>query len=167
LVFTVLRCTLLLHIAACIRPSESSISKTTATMTSKYVAYVDDDEDDRFVAEEVFEQSSGCALKLFESGRSFLRYLDTLEDRDAFPQLVVLDVNMPGLNGWEVLQLIRGNERYRHLPVVLFSTARAFSFLEQIKAGNVRFYTKPLTYLELRKVWKVFADGFTHNGQPA
>ena len=44
--------------------------------------------------------------------------LALIESQDA-PQLVVLDVMMPGLNGWDVLERLRADERHRRLPVVL------------------------------------------------
>jgi DNA-binding response OmpR family regulator len=46
--------------------------------------------------------------------------LDRL-DRDAPFDLVLLDVNMPGMDGWEALRMIRADERLAQLPVVMFS----------------------------------------------
>ena len=68
------------------------------------------------------------------------------------PALVVLDVNMPGLDGWELCDILRRQSHTRHVPV-LFLTGRA-ELRDQITAmqvGGSDYVTKPFRADELRE----------------
>jgi CheY-like chemotaxis protein len=71
------------------------------------------------------------------------------------PNLVLLDLNMPRRNGYELLDSIRGNLSQRHIPVVIFSTAdspreRAFS----LSHGAVAHFGKPWSYTGYQRVMR-------------
>jgi CheY-like chemotaxis protein len=61
-------------------------------------------------------------VKIFNSGEDLLRYLQNLPHSDLYPSLVVLDYNMPGMNGGEVLMRMRMDDGLRDIPVALYST---------------------------------------------
>lgn len=62
----------------------------------------------------------------------------------ALPKLVLLDLNMPRLNGFEVLQRLRANERTRNLPVVIFSASgQASDEREAHRLGANAYVRKP------------------------
>lgn len=74
----------------------------------------------------------------------------------SLPDLVLLDLNLPRLSGYEVLQRIRECERLRHLPVVILSTSRAHEdVLRSYRAGCSCFLTKPTGYNEFRDLMDV------------
>jgi CheY-like chemotaxis protein len=109
------------------------------------VLIVDDDP----VAQDILEghlASEGYNLILASSGFQALRYLE--QDQ---PDLVVLDVMMPHLDGFEVCQRIKADERWRHIPVILIT---GFWNREQmdrgIVAGAESFLSKPVDGNELR-----------------
>jgi two-component system chemotaxis response regulator CheY len=72
--------------------------------------------------------------------------LDVLEERSDEVGLVLLDWNMPGMNGLEVLKKIKAEPRWRHIPVMMVTTEGERDYIIQaIQAGAVHYQTKPFT----------------------
>ena len=60
------------------------------------------------------------------------------------PDLILLDINMPGLDGWEVLRVLKEDESAAHIPVVMFSVN--FELRDKLRAlqqGATDYVTKP------------------------
>lgn len=87
----------------------------------KYLAYVDDDEDDRELLSELFKAFSDYKLHTYANGYDLLDWLESSNDKD-FPCLIILDINMPRLNGIDLLSLLKSHSSFCNIPVVLFST---------------------------------------------
>ena len=77
----------------------------------------------------------------------------TREGMAALPRLVLLDLSMPRLNGFEVLARLRADERTRHLPVVIFSSSDEKSDeREARRLGANGYIRKPTGFEKLRAV---------------
>jgi CheY-like chemotaxis protein len=63
-----------------------------------------------------------CELFKFPNGRKVLDFLQEL-DEDDYPCLIIMDMNMPVLDGRETLASIKTDERYQSIPVVVFTTS--------------------------------------------
>ena len=64
--------------------------------------------------------------------------------QDSLPHLVLLDINMPGMDGWEVLRLLREDESTRDLPVMMFSVQyEVRDKLHAMQQGAQDYVTKP------------------------
>jgi len=69
--------------------------------------------------------------------------------RDA-PELVLLDVNMPGMDGWKVLRLLQSDDRTRRLPVVMFSVKGEIrDKVHALQEGAFDYISKPFSCDEL------------------
>lgn len=69
------------------------------------------------------------------------------------PRLILLDLNLPGLDGREVLGAIRADHRYQDVPIVIFSTSRSSDDIAQTTAAGADDYVvKPLRYIDLLAV---------------
>ncbi|MBZ9713531.1 response regulator [Deinococcus multiflagellatus] len=98
-----------------------------------HVLLVDDNPADLLLAQEVFaEHASEMQVDTCRSGPEAL---DTLRRQPELPDVVILDVNMPGMSGFEVLQAMKDDARLRCIPVVMLSTSsqpddieRAYTF---------------------------------------
>lgn len=85
---------------------------------------IDDNPADCMLAEEAFElYSEKVSVKVIQDGQSALNWLQAQAAANSLPDVVLLDINMPGMNGFEVLAALRGDAALRHLPVVMLTTS--------------------------------------------
>jgi CheY-like chemotaxis protein len=115
------------------------------------VLIIDDDEDDRFFMEQAFKTDSPATqLYLAPDGQ---QALDLLSLAQPLPDVVILDLNMPGLNGFEVLERLKQSMQYQHIPVVILTTSDASAHQERCRQlGAIDFITKPVTYSGLSDI---------------
>ena len=70
--------------------------------------------------------------------------------RTQLPDVILMDINLPGINGFEALRLLRNDPLTSHIPVVALSAnAMVFDVEKGIKAGFFRYLTKPIKINEL------------------
>src|SRR5678816_3409905 len=92
-------------------------------LPSKFILLGEDDPDDQELLTEVFSSIDNSFTLLFvNSGQEVLSALEKLKDEQQ-PCLIVLDYNMPGLNGADILRELGTNERYKHIPRIIWSTS--------------------------------------------
>ena len=111
---------------------------------SRKVMVVDDDADIVEMTRLVLE-GGGYQVIPARSGADALHILD-----QAQPDLILLDVNMPDMDGWEVLRLLKADEGFRSLPVVMFTVKMEFrDKVHALQDGAQDYITKPFAYDEL------------------
>ena len=111
-----------------------------------YVLYADDDPDDRMILAESFRNCvKDKTLEIVPSGDELLEFLARNIKEKGLPCLIILDQNMPGLQGDQVMQILKKNEWYKDIPVVMFSTS-SFMNIDLLKQYNVGLEIKPDTY---------------------
>jgi len=120
---------------------------------SNTIVVVDDDADDQFLIRNVFEQTNpAIEVVTLSDGDEVLPYLNK---QRVLPELVLLDLNMPRLNGIHTLIKLRQDNRFTTLPIVIYTTSS--NPLERAKAlasGASDFITKPSDYTDLVKLAK-------------
>ncbi|WP_421497934.1 response regulator [Flavobacterium columnare] len=84
--------------------------------------------------------------------------LDILKNKDILPDIIVLDLNMPKLNGIEFLKILKEDERLKYIPSIILSTSSNHKdLLECYKIGIAGYIIKPLKYDEyVEKVQSLF-----------
>ena len=130
-------------------------------MTHPSVFIVDDDPG---IIEAVAAVLSGEGYRVAGASDSRSALLAVLKDP---PDLLVLDVNMPGLNGWELCDIVRRQTTTRSVPV-LFLTGRS-EVRDQITAlqvGGSDHLKKPFRAEELRGKVRALTEGARRRGEP-
>jgi CheY-like chemotaxis protein len=111
------------------------------------ILLVEDDADDRYIMHQAFsELQFEGEVKMFCSGQELFEYLEHLPPQ-SYPDLFVLDYNMPAINGAELALYLRQQAAYRHIPVVLYSTGMSPKLQQELlQAGVLRCYEKGMEY---------------------
>jgi CheY-like chemotaxis protein len=127
----------------------------------KQILIVDDDKEDHFIMLEYFTDAGidGGVICFLENGQMAMDYLGNVEQDSALPKLIVLDLNMPIMNGTQTLLRLKQDVRLQKIPVIIFSTSNS----EQEKSkclsyGAIDYLIKPMTYEEGRMIVKRFTD---------
>jgi CheY-like chemotaxis protein len=114
------------------------------------VLLVDDDAVTRMlVAHKI--TTMGAEVIEADDGIQALHYLD-----ESHADLVVLDLEMPNMDGWDVISCIRGNPKTSHLPIIVLTGNESPEALEKsLKKGATSFLLKPLD-------WTAFGAHISH-----
>jgi len=109
----------------------------------------DDDEDDRLMAREALEASRLTnPLDEFEDGAELLEHLRSCADSGKpLPGLILLDLNMPRMDGREALEQIKQDDRLRRIPVIVLTTSQAEEDIYRTyDLGVSSFISKPVSF---------------------
>lgn len=114
----------------------------------------DDLEDLELIEEAILYAEPGVELKKFTDGISVIEYLNASQD-DELPCLIVLDYNMPQMNGSQLLSAVNTSYRYRSIPKVVISTSNApVHIRECMSNGAADYFVKPDNMQELDSLVK-------------
>jgi CheY-like chemotaxis protein len=96
-------------------------------------------------------------LMIITDGESAFKYLfnqevESLEKRFTYPHLILLDINLPKVNGLEILRRIKQSPRLQAIPIVILTTSSNRTDLEKCYEFHANSYiTKPLDYEEFNQ----------------
>lgn len=133
----------------------SGLLHTTTDYTvniSKTIIIVEDNPAEAKLAEFALKELAiPNPIKLLSAGSELIKFLEINGTSDI--SFVLLDLNMPLMNGKEILKVISGNKSYRSLPVLVFSSS---GFEDEIEAcyalGAKAYIRKPMDYIGFRKI---------------
>jgi len=120
-------------------------------MISPDIFYVEDDQDFAFILEHaVKEVDETLTLSVIEDGRDAIARLEDYAREKTRPKLILLDLNLPGLSGLDILRRIKEIPFLRHTPVILFSTSDDPADVRaSYEFGANAYVTKPSGYNNL------------------
>ena len=129
------------------------------------VLIVDDSEDDVLLLREAFADCSLVSfIEAIEDGELALKFLrrEAPFTNARRPGLVLLDINMPKKNGFEVLAEMRADARLSNVPVVMLTTSKQESdILRAYANGACSFISKPVSFDRMRRIAEQFAIYWT------
>jgi CheY-like chemotaxis protein len=124
------------------------------------ILLVDDNDDDVVLLEESFRDSRFLnLLQVVHDGEEAIRYLRRQGPYQSAktPGLVLLDINMPKMNGFEVLQVMKADPLLKTIPVVMLTTStRDEDIARSYDGGACSFVSKPVSLDKLKEVIKQF-----------
>ena len=129
------------------------VKETTARPGSCTIMVADDDDGDRYLVQSAMEDI-GVENEVFfvEDGQKLIDRLITQlavshHARPNLPCLILLDLNMPGLHGLDVLRIVKGHPELKGIPIVIMTNSKNPSDVETTyKSGANSFFTKPIDY---------------------
>lgn len=94
------------------------------------------------------------ALILSVNIRSFSKQLiDMLQEIPSQPTIILLELNMPRLDGRQTLTLLKTDERFKHIPVLIFTTSNSPDDIAlTYKLGANSYFTKPASFVGLMEI---------------
>ncbi len=114
---------------------------------------------DRLLLQEAFQGAAEAVdLRLVNDGNELLAYLHHRAPwtNARLPDLILLDLNMPGMDGFEALSKIKGDADLKHIPVVVLTTSRNEEDVAKAYAAGANTYIpKPDSFDQLATVMKV------------
>lgn len=114
------------------------------------ILVVDDDKEDHMILQEYFSESNIEQNVMFvENGVKALEYLEGISNESALPKLIVLDLNMPLMNGSQTLLHLKKSNRLKNIPVIIYSTSESENEKRKcLSFGAVDYMVKPVTMEE-------------------
>jgi DNA-binding response OmpR family regulator len=121
-------------------------------MFKKKVVLVIDDNPDLLDIVDAILSNSGYIVAKAQSGENGVQVAKALH-----PDLILLDINMPKMDGWEVLSLLKGQDETKDIPVAIFSVRTDLrDKMLGFQKGAVDYISKPFQYNRLtEKIEKI------------
>jgi CheY-like chemotaxis protein len=116
------------------------------------ILYIDDDPDDLMIfGESIRNLYPGISVLKAQSGEEGINFLNLLEQENRpFPSLIVLDMNMPKMDGRQTMLKIRSKQSWEDIPIVIFTTSSNIADVEFCKSYGIECITKPMSYNNLK-----------------
>jgi CheY-like chemotaxis protein len=106
------------------------------------VVIVEDDPDDQVIITRAFAQvAPHCYISCLEDSRMLLGLLGSLSDEE-LPCLIVLDYNMPFLNGLETLKILELDQRYDKIPKIIYSSSSGNLNMDLCYSANAKAWIR-------------------------
>lgn len=115
-------------------------------MERRKILLVEDNEGDVLLTREAFEEiNPNAEINVVYDGRSAVDYLENcIQQQSELPELVLLDINLPKMDGHEVLCVIKNSKLMRNIPVIMLTTSSSKNDVSKAYANFANCYiTKP------------------------
>lgn len=112
------------------------------------IFYADDDREDLDFFREVTNTMEGVKLYTHDHGNALI---DALQNPPPSPHIIFLDLNMPGKNGFDILRELKATDKFKEIPVVIFSTSSDERNIALSREMGASFYLPKLETFESYK----------------
>jgi CheY-like chemotaxis protein len=110
----------------------------------KRILCVEDNDDNQYMLHRRLTKA-GFEVKIERNGAQVVAWAKTL-----LPDLIVMDLNLPGLNGWEATRQLKTQPETKHIPIIVLSAHAEESSREKARiAGCDAYHTKPIDFGKL------------------
>lgn len=132
-----------------------------STAFYKHIILADDDVDDLDLFQSAVQESLlSIKVSTAKNGKMVMELLE----KGAVPDIIVLDLNMPVMSGYDCLKEIRKNQRFKDVPIMIFSTSSAKKDIDYCFDNGANFYiVKPQSFDALTKLVNDLGNGIILN----
>lgn len=127
-------------------------------MSNFKILMADDDAEDRAIIKDALARlHAEDDICFAQNGAEAIQLLEAVHAKGHLPCLIVLDLNMPKLNGTQTLQLLKSDDRFKNVLVIIYSTS--INPLEKekcIQLGAYSYIPKPISFTESMETAKKF-----------
>src|SRR5690242_6427131 len=112
------------------------------------IIIVENDEDERMFMKEGFDAAGMFeVIAQMQNGDSLFEWLN--KSGNNLPDVILSDLNMPGKNGYDIINEIRNNPAWSHIPVIITSTSSTKTIIDKcLSQGASDYIVKPETFVE-------------------
>ena len=118
-----------------------------AMENSKKIFYLDDDMDDLGFFKEIGD-GLGYNVTMFLDGKLMLRTLEMITE---MPEIIILDIHMPVLNGEEILEIIKKDDKLKDIPIIMISGAYPKKLVKNYNKMGLKYLLKRNNYKEFKE----------------
>lgn len=130
----------------------------TQVMPVNILLVEDDPGDQKLIKSSFFKQRILNDLNVVETGEEALEYLNSISahaDDENYPDLILLDLNMPGMGGKGFLKAMKKDDRFKHIPVVILTTSDSDKdILESYQLQAAGYIKKPVQFEDFQTMVK-------------
>jgi CheY-like chemotaxis protein len=120
-------------------------------MKKRFILIAEDDADDRYLMKTALSETGITEeVEYVENGVELINYMESIIEENGetnYPKFILLDLNMPKMDGREVLKTMKSNEAYRKIPIIVFSTTKNQLEVKRCyDLGANTYIVKPVSY---------------------
>lgn len=127
------------------------------------IIVVDDDADDKQLMHHAFAEARVVNPVVYlDGGEQLFEFLNTTQPKDI--GIILTDLNMPGMDGREMLRLLKLNTQWKETPVIIFSTSDSIDDIRRTYSlGAASYIAKPLTFNQLVSILRIISAYWFEN----
>lgn len=127
------------------------------------ILVAEDSEDDAMLLRYAFERFGlDYQLHIVSDGREAVDYLKESIEAGSLPKLILLDINMPRMDGFEVLEVIKKDDRFRAIPTIVLTSSPSRGDIDKsYENGANTFISKPTGFEDFEVMVTVFGKYWT------
>ncbi|RWU07500.1 response regulator [Pedobacter chitinilyticus] len=120
------------------------------TMYNPLILIAEDDPDDALMLKDAFSEINQPTVTFLNNGKLLIEHIQQLLLTNKLPNLIVIDLNMPVLDGRGVIKELQKNTETKNIPLVVLSTTKSKEDIDSVMAlGASEFFTKPASFSDL------------------
>jgi CheY-like chemotaxis protein len=137
---------------------------TSTTTHQPLILIAEDDPDDALMLKDAFSEINQTEVTFLNNGKLLLDNINALLLDNNLPKLILVDLNMPVLDGRSVIKELRSSEQTKNIPLIVLSTTKNKDDIESAMAlGADEFYTKPASFSNLVNILNTIASKWLIN----
>lgn len=132
-------------------------------MNNPLILIAEDDPDDALMLKDAFSEINQNTITFLNNGKLLIEHIQNLLVAKKCPNLILIDLNMPVLDGRGVIKALRKSAATKDIPLVVLSTSKNSDDIESVLAlGANEFFTKPTSFNDLVGITSMITNKWLH-----